>query len=71
MDKFLEFLSQFNWQTILSMGALLWYFTRDIKNSIDTLDKDIRAMNTRISRIEGTVYGREIYNQINENNKGV
>lgn len=64
MDRFFEFLNGFNVQTILSMIAILWYFTRDIKTSIDKIDKDIHLMNTRISRLEGTVYGKDIYNKI-------
>jgi len=64
MENILDFLKEFNLQTILSMGAIVWYFTRDLKLSIDLLDKDIRNMNTRISRIEGSVYGKEIYNNI-------
>lgn len=66
MEQVLNFLNGFNLQTILSMGALMWYFTRDIKTSIDNLDKDVRVMNTRISRIEGTVYGKDCYVQTKE-----
>ncbi len=62
IDRALEFFREFNIQTILSLGAIVWYFTRDIKNSIDNLDKDIRDMNTRVSRLEGTVYGNDLYN---------
>lgn len=55
MDIFLNFLKEFNIQTILSLALVTWYFTRDIKASIDNLDRDIREMNTRVSRLEGTV----------------
>jgi len=63
-NEFSSFFREFNLQTILSMIAVMWYFTRDIKNSIDSLDKDVREMNTRMSRLEGTVYGKDVYNQI-------
>ena len=69
INKLLEFLTEFNFQTILSMAIIMWYFTRDIKNSIEALDKDVRAMNTRISRLEGSVYGREVYNHVQESAK--
>lgn len=59
--KFLEFLSGFNLQTIIAMIVIVWYFSKDIKLSIDNLDKDVREMNTRVSRIEGTVYGKDLY----------
>ena len=61
MDSLLNFLQGFNIQTILSITVVMWYFTRDIKGSIDALDRDIREMNTRVSRIEGTVYGKDAY----------
>ncbi len=66
MENILNFLKEFNLQTILSMTAIVWYFTRELKGSIDLLDKDIRNMNTRISRLEGSVYGKEIYNKIDK-----
>lgn len=66
MEPVIEFLKAFNLQTILSMLAIVWYFSRDIKISIENLDKDVQKMNTRISRVEGTVYGKNIYNVIEE-----
>ena len=47
MSELLEFLKEFNLQTIISMVLIMWYFTRDIKSSIDNLDRDLREMNTR------------------------
>lgn len=69
MDKVLDFFKEFNLQTILSMVAVVWYFTREVKNSIDSLHEDMKKMNTRVSRLEGTVYGKEIYNHIDEEEK--
>ena len=69
MDSLLNFLKEFNLQTILSMGAIVWYFTRDLKSSIDSLHEDMQKMNTRVSRLEGTVYGKDIYNHIQDENK--
>lgn len=64
MEQVFSFLKEFNIQNILSLGLIVWYFTRDLKVSIDTLDKDVRAMNTRIGRLEGTVYGKDVYKHI-------
>jgi hypothetical protein len=61
LEKIASFLHEFNLQTIISMAFVVWYFTRDIKSAIDNLDKDVREMNTRISRLEGTVYGKDVY----------
>lgn len=66
MDQIINFLSGFNLQNILSMALIMWYFTRDVKSSIDTLDKDVRVMNTRISRIEGSLYGKDVYTHVNK-----
>ncbi len=66
MDQILTFLSGFNIQNILSLGLIVWYFNRDLKSAIENLDKDVREMNTRISRIEGTIYGKDIYKHIDE-----
>ncbi len=65
MNEVIEFLKEFNLQTIISMGVLVWYFTRDIKASIENLDRDLRKMNTRLSRVEGAVFGRDIYDHEN------
>lgn len=66
MTEIFDFFKAFNIQTILSMGAIIWYFTRDIKSSIDNLDHDLRKMNTRVGRLEGTVYGKDVYNKLDE-----
>lgn len=70
MEQLVDFLKGFNVQTILTMAFIVWYFTRDItrdiKASIDSLDKDVREMNARICRLEGTVYGKDVYKQIGE-----
>lgn len=60
-EEIISLINNFSIPNILSMVAIMWYFTRDIKQSIDNLDKDVREMNTRISRIEGTVYGKDVY----------
>jgi len=70
MKDLLDFLREFNAQTIISVGVMVWYFTKDMKKelkaSIDNLDADLRKMNTRISRIEGTVYGKDIYTKVED-----
>lgn len=33
--EILDFIEKLNWQTIISMFALSWYFTHEIKNSIE------------------------------------
>jgi hypothetical protein len=70
MDQIINFLSGFNVQTILSLFGIVWYFSRDIKACIINLDTDVREMNTRIARVEGTVYGADIYKKIKDKETG-
>lgn len=69
VEKILNFASQFNVQTLVGMWVIVWYFTRDLKNSINALDKDLREMNSRTSRLEGTVYGHKVYYHIKNKTK--
>ena len=48
MNEFIEFFSKFNVQTLLAMIAILWYFTRDIRNEIK---KEIDAIRQEIDAI--------------------
>lgn len=68
MTEVLEFLKTFDLHTIIALGLIMWFITRDMKNelkaSIDNLDKDVREMNMRLSRIEGTVYGKNVYQRL-------
>ena len=66
MEELLNFIKEFNIQTLISIIIVIWYFTRDIKASIDNVDRDLKAMNTRISRLEGTAYGKDIYNKLED-----
>lgn len=65
MEKLIELVNSLNWQTIIGIFIVVWYFTNDMKKDIisriDNLDKDIREMNTRVGRLEGTVYGNNLY----------
>jgi hypothetical protein len=55
MDKFIEILSTFNLPTVLSIGAIFWYFTRDIKQEIkkyeEKTDAKIEAQTARTDRL--------------------
>ena len=56
MKDLLDFLREYDIKMVISMIVIMWYFTRDLKMSIERLDIDVRKMSTRISRIEGTLY---------------
>ncbi len=62
MDQLISFLKEFNIQTILLIGLIIWCFkTRDSKLSSDRLRKDLILMDMRVSRLEGTVYCKYVY----------
>ena len=46
--EILEYLANLNWQTIIAMFAIVWYFTYDIKQSLAKLDTDTRNQGKRI-----------------------
>lgn len=46
MEKFLEFLSGFNAQTLIGMTAIMWYFTREIRKEIK---EDVCAIRNEIA----------------------
>ena len=66
MKDLLDFLREYDIKMVISMIVIMWYFTRDLKMSIERLDIDVRKMSTRISRIEGTVYGKDVYSKIDD-----
>lgn len=68
MDQVYDFLREFNFQTIISLAIIIKYLNKSIEDKLDKIDEDLKIMNTRISRVEGTVYGKEIYNHL-ENSK--
>lgn len=51
MDKSLEFLKEFDVQTILAMVVIFWYFTRDIKTEMKILEAKIDKQADRTDRL--------------------
>ena len=66
MKDLLDFLKEYDIKMVISMIVIMWYFTRDLKMSLERLDTDVRKMSTRISRIEGTLYGKEVYTKVDD-----
>lgn len=57
MDIF-NYLDKLNWQTIIAMFVIGWYFTKDFRedmktlnNSINKLDADIRQQGQRTDKL--------------------
>lgn len=77
MDKFLELLSTFDLKTVIVLGIFIWILIKNLRSDmsedfkkvhehIENIRVDMNKMSTRISRIEGTVYGKEIYEKVKE-----
>jgi cell division protein FtsL len=48
MDEIIIYLSNCNWQTVLAMFIIGWYFSRDIRQEIKDFRKDINKQENRI-----------------------
>ena len=51
MDKMLEFLKEFNVQTIISMIVIFWWFTRDIKSEMKLLEAKLDQQSIRTDKL--------------------
>lgn len=49
--ELLEFLKTLNWQTLLAIFAILWYFTNDFKSEIRKLEMDLKSQGARTDRL--------------------
>ena len=77
MHEFVALLKDLNMPTILTIIGATWFFNRglrrdikelkeevkDIHEDIKSIHKEFKFINIRLSRTEGTVYGKEIYKE--------
>lgn len=65
MDTFIEVVKYLNLPAVFIVLVGLWFFLRDfkkeIRNDINEIHKEFKFINIRLSRVEGTVYGKDIY----------
>jgi len=66
--EILNVLKDLNLATILTVIAATWWFNRtlradvkEIKEEIKSIHKEFKFINIRLSRVEGTLYGVDIY----------
>lgn len=50
-SEVIEYISKLNWQTIVAMFAIGWYFTKDIRDDLKKLDLDVRAQGQRTDKL--------------------
>lgn len=51
---------------LIGFAIIIWFFTKDLRHSLKTLADDFHKMNTRVSRLEGTIFGKDIYEHVKE-----
>lgn len=51
MDDIKTFISGFNIQTIISLTAIIWYFSKEIKEDIDTAREATKEQAKRTDRL--------------------
>jgi hypothetical protein len=75
MKEFIDLIKDLNVPTILGIIAAVWWANRglradmkelkgevsDIRKDISSIHKEFKFINIRVSRLEGSFYGKEIY----------
>ncbi len=51
MNEAIEMLSKCNWQTVLAMFVIGWYFTKEIRSSLSKLESDVRQQGIRTDKL--------------------
>lgn len=49
--ELLTHIERLNWPTVLSMFAIGWYFSRDIRISLQNLDNDVKRQGARTDKL--------------------
>lgn len=49
--EILTYLENLNWPTMAAMFIITWYFTRDIKASVEKLENDMREQGKRTDKL--------------------
>ena len=47
----IDLISQLNWQTIIAMFAIGWYFTREIRSTLINLENDVSQQGKRTDKL--------------------
>lgn len=50
MVELLNYLDKFNWQTVIGMFVICWYFTHDLKSGLKQLDKDLKEQGEKTDK---------------------
>lgn len=47
----INFIEKLNWQTIIAMFAIGWFFTKDIRQTLHKIDDDVKQQGKRTDRL--------------------
>ncbi len=51
MEELIEFVKSANWQTILALFVIGWYFTKDLREEIHEIRKELREQAVRTDHL--------------------
>jgi hypothetical protein len=66
LEFMLNTITGMNLHTLAFFVVTIWYFTKDIRSDLKAMKTEMHASNTRLSRVEGTVYGKKMYDEKGE-----
>lgn len=49
--EFIDYIEKLNWQTIIAMFVIGWYFTKDIKETLIKLENDVCQQGKRTDKL--------------------
>lgn len=47
----INIIEKLNWQTMIGVFAVVWYFTYDIRKTLEKLEVDVKAQGARTDRL--------------------
>lgn len=68
-QELVELVTGLNIQSVVFFLIAMWWFTRnlhkelrDVRLELHDTNQEIRSVNLRVARMEGTVYGKDFFN---------
>ena len=49
--EIVNIIEKLNWQTMVGVFAVVWYFTYDIRKTLEKLEVDVKAQGARTDRL--------------------
>lgn len=62
-QELVELVTGLNIQSLAFFLFAMWWFTRNLHKELHDVVQEVRSVNLRVARLEGTVYGKDFLNQ--------